>query len=394
MTTTVRPTPSPVTTPPAPTDTPSRITVPFLDLQAQYSTIRDDIHAALDAVLDSSAYVGGPFVEQFEEAFADFCDVDQVVAVGNGTDALWAALLALGVGPGDEVITTPNTFIATAEAISYCGARPVFIDVDPQTYNLNPARLEAAISSRTRAVIPVHLYGQMADMDPIMEIARRRGLYVVEDAAQAHGAEYRGRCAGSIGDIGCFSFYPGKNLGAYGEAGAAVTNNPDLARRMRRFRDHGQDRKYHHTSVGFNARMDGFQGAVLSTKLPHLSGWTGARRALATLYTDVLDDMPGVTVPFEAPYGTPVYHIYAILVPRRDEVLAALAQRGVHCAIHYPCPLHLQGAYRSLGYEVGDFPVAERLARETLSLPMYAELTPAQHERVVGELEHVMRELA
>jgi dTDP-4-amino-4,6-dideoxygalactose transaminase len=382
---------SPVVDPQLPVDAPSRIPVPFLDLQAQYATIRTDIHDALEAVLDSSAYVGGPFVEQFEETFADFCGVDNAVAVGNGTDALWAALLALGIGAGDEVITTPNTFIATAEAITYCGATPVFVDVDPRTYNLDPARLEPAITPRTRAVIPVHLYGQMADMDPLMEIARRRGLYVVEDAAQAHGAEYRGRSAGSIGDIGCFSFYPGKNLGAYGEAGAAVTNDPDLAKRMRRFRDHGQEKKYHHSSVGFNTRMDGFQGAVLSTKLPHLPAWTEARRALASLYTDALGRVPGVTVPFEASYGTPVYHIYAILVSRRDAVLANLASRGVQCAIHYPCPLHLQDAYRSLGYQAGDFPVAERLARETLSLPMFAELTPAQHERVVHEVTDVVR---
>jgi dTDP-4-amino-4,6-dideoxygalactose transaminase len=360
--------------------------VPFLDLRAQYLTIREEIQAALEAVLESGSYAGGPFVRRFEEAFASYCGVQSAVGVGNGTDALWAALLSLGVGPGDEVITPPNAFIAVAEAITFCGATPVFVDVDPRTYNLDPAKLEPAITRRTKAIIPVHLYGQMADMDPIIAIARAHGLHVVEDAAQAHGAEYKGKRAGSIGDIGCFSFYPSKNLGAYGEAGAAVTNNPDLAKRMRMFRDHGQETKYHHAIVGFNARMDGFQGAVLSAKLPHLPAWTDARRSRAAAYTDALMQVPGIIVPFEASYGRAAYHIYAILVAERDAVLARLAERGVQCAIHYPCPLHLQNAYRSLGYGVGDFPVSERLARETLSLPMYAELTQAQSQRVITEI--------
>ena len=238
--------------------------------------------------------------------------------------------------------------------------------------------------------MPVHLYGQMADMDPIMEIARRRGVFVVEDASQAHGAEYKGRRAGSIGDAGCFSFYPGKNLGAYGEAGAVVTNNADLAKTVRMFRDHGQERKYYHAIVGFNTRMDGFQGAVLSAKLPHLPAWTAARRRHAAAYTAALGDVPGLTAPFAASYGNPVYHIYAVRVPNRDAVLAELAGRGVHCAIHYPRPLHLQDAYRSLGYDNGSFPVAEAMARETLSLPMYAELTETQRVRVGEQLEDVL----
>jgi dTDP-4-amino-4,6-dideoxygalactose transaminase len=364
--------------------------VPFLDLRAQFLTIEDEIREALDGVLESGAYSGGPFVERFEGAFAAYCGCEHAVGVGSGTDALWAALQAVGVRSGCEVVTTPSTFVATAEAITFCGARPVFVDVHPQTYNIDPEKLEAALTPRTAAIVPVHLYGQMADMDPILEIGRRRGVPVVEDASQAHGAVYRGRHAGSIGDVGCFSFYPGKNLGAYGEAGAVVTNNPGVARTVRMFRDHGQERKYHHALVGFNARMDGFQGAVLSAKLRHLPAWTAARRDHAAAYTATLAGTERITTPFEAPYGSAVYHIYAVLVPNRDEVAADLASVGVQCGIHYPVPLHLQCAYQSLGYQRGQFPIAERLARDTLSLPMYAELTDAQRGRVVLELKRAV----
>ena len=363
------------------------MTVPFLDLKAQYQSIRDEIGPALQAVLDQTAFAGGPFVQRFEEQFAPYCGCEHAVGVGNGTDALWAALLALGVGPGDEVITAVNTFIATAEAISFTGARPVFVDIDEKTCNLDPALLEGAITDRTRAVIPVHLYGQMADMDPIVDIARSRGLAVIEDASQAHGAEYKGRRAGSVGDIGCFSFYPGKNLGAYGEAGAAVTSNAEWARFMRMFRDHGQDRKYYHQMVGWNGRMDGFQGAVLEVKMRHIEAWTEARRANAALYGQALADVGDIVAPFEADWARHVYHIYAIRAPRRDALMDFLKERGVFCAIHYPVPLHLQEAYAPLGQGAGDFPVAEQVAGELVSLPMFAELTEAQ----IGEVADGIR---
>jgi dTDP-4-amino-4,6-dideoxygalactose transaminase len=310
--------------------------------------------------------------------------------VGSGTDALWLALLGLGIGVGDEVITVPNTFIATAEAISLCGAKPVFVDIDEKTYNMNPDLVEAAITRRTKAIIPVHLYGQCADMDPILTVARRHKLAVIEDACQAHGAEYKGRKAGSMGDAGCFSFYPGKNLGAYGEAGAVVTNNPDLAAWMRMFRDHGQQKKYYHSVVGWNARMDGIQGAVLSVKLKHLPQWNEARRRNARLYTELLADVHGVITPVEAPDARHIYHIYSIRVENRDAVIQTLAAKDVHCGIHYPVPLHLQEAYASLDYGPGSFRVAETCASQQLSLPMFAELTSDQIRAVVGELRQAI----
>jgi dTDP-4-amino-4,6-dideoxygalactose transaminase len=358
--------------------------VPFLDLKAQYEPIRGEIADAIQQVLDKTAFAGGPFVAQFEKEFAAFCDTRFAVGVGSGTDALWMALLGLGIGPGDEVITVPDTFIATAEAISWCGAMPVFVDVDPVTYNMDPSKLEAAITRKTKAIIPVHLFGQMADMDPIMEIARERKFFVIEDASQAHGAEYKGKKAGSIGDAGCFSFYPGKNLGAYGEAGAVVTGNEELDRKMRMLRDHGQAKKYHHTLVGWNARMDGIQGAILSVKLRHLEAWTENRRRNAKIYGEFLKGVTGVVAPAEAGYGKHVYHIYAIRVPGRDRMIAALAEQDIHCGIHYPIPVHLLDAYKSLNLGEGSFPVAEKSAAEFVSLPMYAELTPAQIDRVTG----------
>ncbi len=364
--------------------------VPFLDLKAQDETIKSEILAEIQKVLESTAFAGGPFVKTFEDAFAEFCQCKYGVGVGNGTDALWAALIALGVGAGDEVITVPNTFIATAEAISFCGAQPVFVDVDEKTCNMDPAQLQRAITPRTRAVIPVHLFGQTADMDPIMAIAKKHGLVVIEDACQAHGALYRGRPAGSMGDAGCFSFYPGKNLGAYGEAGAVVTNNQQLADKVKMFRDHGQSKKYYHDMIGWNARMDGIQGAVLNVKLKYLPAWTEARRKHAKQYNQLLEGMPGIMLPHQADYAQHVYHIYAIRTERRDELMTALGDKGIATGIHYPVPLHLTGAYRHLGCKEGSFPVSERIARELVSLPMFPELNQAQIEYVVEGIKEFM----
>lgn len=360
--------------------------VPFLDLHTQYGTIKDEITAAIRQVLDSSEFVGGPFVERFEEEFAAFCDCRYASGVSSGTSALWMTLLSLGIGPGDEVITVPNTFIATAEAISMCGARPVFVDVDEQSYTMNPALLEGAVTPRTKAVIPVHLFGQPADMDPIMEFSAKHALHVIEDACQAHGAQYRGRPAGSIGIAGCFSFYPGKNLGAYGEAGAVVTNDLFLAEKIRILRDHGQVRKYHHAMIGWNGRMDGIQGAILSVKLKHLSRWNEARRTNAAVYNRLLAKIAEIRLPREMDYAKHVYHIYAVQTKYRDALQHFLAERGITCLIHYPLPIHLQDAYRSFGLEGGTFPTAENCAREFLSLPMYPEL-PGDY------IEHVVREI-
>lgn len=361
--------------------------VPFLDLKIQYQSIRDEISLALQQVLDSTAFAGGRFVESFEKDFAAFCQCEHAIGVGSGTTALWIALSGLGIGPGDEVITVPNTFIATAEAISFCGATPVFVDVDERTYNMDPSLLEAAVTPRTKAIIPVHLFGQTADMDPIMEIARARELFVVEDACQAHGAEYKGRRAGSIGDAGCFSFYPGKNLGAYGEAGAVVTNNSELAERMRAFRNHGQTKKSCHTMIGWNGRMDGFQGAVLSAKLKHLSAWNEARGKNAALYNQLLAETDELITPTEAEYARHIYHVYAIRTQDRDDLMSALAEQGISCGIHYPVPIHLQKAYNHLGHGTNSFPVAEKCADEFVSLPMFAELTSEQIEKVAKEID-------
>jgi dTDP-4-amino-4,6-dideoxygalactose transaminase len=366
--------------------------VPFLDLKAQYQSIKPEINEAIQRVLDNTAFAAGPFVAQFEKDFAAFCGTKHALAVGSGTDALWAALIALGVGPGDEVITVPDTFIATAEAISFCGAKPVFVDIDEKTYNMDPNRLEDYLNTqhRPKALIPVHLFGQMADMDPIMEIARKHGLHVIEDSAQAHGAEYKGKKAGSIGDAGCFSFYPGKNLGAYGEAGAVVTNNDEVADKIRMFRDHGQSKKYHHDMVGWNARMDGFQGAVLSVKLKYIDEWNDARRKNGRLYSQLLAGTDGLITPQEAEYATPVYHIYAIRVKGRDALMDALGKQGIATGIHYPVPLHLTAAYRSLGYKIGDFPVAEKCASEFVSLPMFPELSSEQIKYVCEEIKKLI----
>lgn len=369
--------------------------VPFVDLRLQYESIKDEISAAIQQVLESSAFSGGPFVEKFEKEFAEFCQCQHAIGVGSGTEALWLSLLALGIGVGDEVITVPNTFIATAEAISFCGATPVFVDIDEHTYTMDPQKLDDFLKFRNsqsargnpiRAVIPVHLFGQMADMDPIMEIARRHGLFVVEDACQAHGAEYRGRKAGSIGDTGSFSFYPGKNLGAYGEAGAVVTNNAALAEKIWMLRDHGQPKKYYHDVIGWNARMDGIQAAVLSVKLKHLPGWNELRTKSARVYSELLSGINGLITRSVANYGTHVYHIYAIRTRNRDELISTLAAKDIHCGIHYPTPIHLQEAYDFLGLPKGTFPIAEKSAAELVSLPMFPELTREQIEYITREI--------
>jgi len=356
--------------------------VPFLDLKAHHAPIIDEFDGAIREVIESSAFAGGPFVEKFEEEFAAFCGSSYAIGVGNGTDALWLTLLALGIGEGDEVITVPNTFIATAEAITYCKARPVFVDVDENTFTMNPAELKKSLRARTKAIIPVHLFGQPADMDPILEFARAHELFVIEDAAQAHGAEYKGRKAGTMGDAGCFSFYPGKNLGAFGEAGAVVTNDPELRKQIQVLRDHGQSRKYYHTLTGWNCRMDGIQAAVLSIKLRYLEEANLLRRKHALEYNRAFSGIDEVRTPFEASYAQHVYHVYAIRVQERDEILRHLQEKGVGCAVHYPIPIHLQEACRNLGYKAGAFPIAESLAEEFLSLPMFPELTTQQIEYV------------
>ena len=356
--------------------------VPLLDLKAHHEPMREELLAAIREVIDSSAFAGGPFVAKFEQDFAACCGASYAIGVGNGTDALWLSLLALGIGAGDEVITAPMTFMATAEAISFCGAKPVFVDIDERTYTLDPNLLERAITRRTKAIIPVHLFGQAADMDPILEIARRHGLPVIEDACQAHGAEYKGRRAGSLGICGCFSFYPGKNLGALGEAGAVVTNSEELTNKIRMLRDHGQAKKYHHVLIGWNARMDGIQGAVLRVKLRYLSKANDARRAHALSYNQQLADFEDLITPVEAGYARHVYHVYTVRCRTRDRILQAMAGRGIACGIHYPVPVHLQEAYRFLGYTKGSFPVAEQCAEEFLSLPMFPELSADQIQAV------------
>jgi dTDP-4-amino-4,6-dideoxygalactose transaminase len=357
--------------------------VPFLDLKAHHAVMIDEFDGAIREVIESSAFAGGPFVEKFEEEFAAYCASKYAIGVSNGTDALWLTLLALGIGEGDEVITVPNTFIATAEAITYCKARPVFVDVDETTFTMDPAELKKSLTARTKAIIPVHLFGQTADMNPILEFARAHGLFVIEDAAQAHGAEYKGQKAGTMGDAGCFSFYPGKNLGAFGEAGAVVTNDGELRKKVQNLRDHGQTRKYYHTLMGWNCRMDGIQAAMLSIKLRYLEEGNALRREHALQYNQAFAGLEAVATPFEANYARHVYHVYAIRVQERDNVWQSLEGKGIQCAVHYPVPIHLQEACRNLGYTPGAFPVAENLAEEFLSLPMFPELTEEQIEYVV-----------
>ena len=369
------------------TDSPAKI--PFLDLKAQYQSIKPEIDAAVASVLESCQFILGPEVASFEQEFAAYCGATECIALNSGTSALHLALLAAGVGPGDEVIAVPFTFVASVAAVIYTGARPVLIDIDPRSFTMDPAAIEAAITPRTKAILPVHLYGQTADMDPILEVARRHGLVVIEDAAQAHGAKYKGRSAGSIGDIGCFSFYPAKNLGAYGEGGAVTTNNAEYAQTIRRLRDWGTDRKYHHVLHGYNYRMEGFQGAILRVKLRHLEKWTEARRALAKKYNELLAGS-GLNLPTEMPGMRHVYHLYTLRVEDRDGLQSALLAEGIQTAVHYAVPAHLQPAYSNLGYGRGSFPNAEAAADTVLSLPLYPELG----ERAATVVDQTVRKLA
>jgi len=358
--------------------------IPLVDLAAQYRALGPALEEAARRVLASTRYILGPEVESFEREFAAFCEVPHAIGVANGTDALELALRALQVGPGDEVITVPNTFIATQEAISATGARPVFVDVDPHTRTLDPRLIHPAITPRTRAILPVHLHGHPADMDPILAIARARGLAVLEDAAQAHGARYRGRPVGALGDAACFSFYPGKNLGAAGDAGAVTTARADVAARVRSLRNHGRTQKYLHDEEGRNSRLDELQAALLRVKLPHLAAWNARRRELAARYRAALS--PRLALPPPADWAESVHHLFVIELDRRDAIAAALAERGIETGVHYPVPLHLQPASRHLGLPPGRYPVSEASAARMLSLPIYPELDDPTQDSVIRAL--------
>jgi dTDP-4-amino-4,6-dideoxygalactose transaminase len=385
--------------------------IPFLDLVTPHTELREDLCEVFEKALATAGFIGGPMVQDFERDFAGYCTTSYCVGVSSGTDAIRFALIAVGVTPGDAVITVPNTFIATTEAISQAGARPVFIDIDEATYNIDPQKLRTYIESectvdgrtgqliekksgrRLAAIVPVYLYGQPADMDAILEIAEEHRLPVIEDACQAHGAEYfsrkenRWRPAGCMGRAAAFSFYPGKNLGACGEAGAVTTNDAELAQTIRLLRDHGQTQKYYHDVEGYNGRLDSIQAGILRAKLPHLSEWNAKRRELAAHYTALLADLKGeIILPYEPSWTRAVYHLYVVRVQNRDELMKHLGSMGIGTGIHYPIPLHLQKAYRSLGYRCGDFPVAEKVAPEILSLPMFPQLQRSQQEQVASEM--------
>jgi len=360
--------------------------IPFLDLKAQYKQISKEVIPMVTTAMENGAFIGGPQVNGFEEEFAAFCDSKYCVGVASGTDALRFALMAVGVVPGTEVITVPNTFIATTEAISQAGAVPVFIDIRPDTCTLAVSDIEKKITPKTKAIIPVHLYGQPADMDPILAIAEKYGLAVVEDACQAHGALYKQKKAGSMGHVGCFSFYPGKNLGAFGEAGAIVTQDEKIATQIKILRDHGQNQKYYHDMEGFNGRLDAIQAGVLRIKLKHLASWNESRRKNAAYYNKRLSAIPGIQLPVEADYARSVYHLYVIHTDRRDELQQFLGEKGIATGLHYPLPLHLQNAYAHLGLKEGTFPVAENSARRLLSLPMFPELTQDQMDYVADSI--------
>jgi dTDP-4-amino-4,6-dideoxygalactose transaminase len=359
------------------------VKVPLLDLKAQYATIKDDVLTAVAEVLDSQVCIGGPKVAELEQKVAAISDCKFAVGVSSGTDALLASLMALNIGPGDEVITTSFTFFATAGSISRTGALPVFVDIDPRTYNLDPSKIEAAITSRTKAIIPVHLYGQMCDMDPIMEVAAKHNLYVIEDAAQAISATYKGRKAGSIGTVGCFSFFPSKNLGGAGDGGMIVTNDPALHERLVAMRSHGSKPKYYHKFVGGNFRLDPLQAAVLLVKLPYLDAWSQARRDNAKYY-DSHFSTPNITTPYVDPDCISIYNQYVIRVPRRNELMTHLKQNDIGCEVYYPLPLHLQECFQSLGYRTGSLPEAERAALEVVAIPIYPELDSAQRDQVIA----------
>lgn len=355
--------------------------IPAIDLSRQYASIKQELDAAIQSVLDGGIYASGQAVAAFEREFARYCGVNQCVAVNSGTSALHLAMIAAGVKPGDEVITVPFTFVATAWAISYVGAKPVFVDIDPRTFTMDAEKLSRAIGSKTRAVIPVHLYGQMAQMDSIRDVCADNELALIEDAAQAHGAEYRGRRAGAWGKIGCFSFYPTKNLGAFGEAGALTTNDPAIAERLRHLRDHAQTQKYRHEELGYNYRMDELQGCILKVKLRHLEDWNNARIEKAITYKAKLRNT-SVSLPFAAPEVRHVWHQFVVRCSARDRLQRHLSSAGIGTSLHYPVPIHLQPAYRHLGYRRGAFPVSEQVAAECLSLPMFPELREDEIERV------------
>jgi dTDP-4-amino-4,6-dideoxygalactose transaminase len=364
------------------------VNIPFVDLQAQYRSIKDEIDQAIANVLRDTAFVGGRYVDSFEGHFAAYIGGGNCIGVANGTDALFIALKALGIGPGDEVITVANSFIATSEAITAAGARVVFVDCDSRTYTIDIAGTERAITKKTRAIIPVHLYGQMADMAALKDLADKHGLRIIEDAAQAHGARFRDRTAGTWGDCACFSFYPGKNLGAYGDGGAVVTGSSDLAKKIRMFANHGRIEKYDHELEGINSRLDGIQAAILDVKLKHLERWTDRRRTVAARYDSGLKDI--VVTPAVAPDRRHVYHLYVVRVKHREKVVAFLKERGIATGIHYPIPLPFLNAYRYLGHTASDFPVVHALQHEILSLPMYGDLTDAQVDYVIENLREAV----
>jgi len=355
--------------------------VNFVDLKVQYQSIKEEIQEGLNRVLDNTAFILGKDVQTFEEDFAEYQGARFGVAVNSGTTALHIALVSLEIGEGDEVIIPANTFIATAGAVALAGAKPVLVDVKENTMNIDPALLEEKITPNTKAIIPVHLYGQPADMDEVTEIAKKHNLHVIEDACQAHGAEYKGRRTGSMGKIGCFSFYPGKNLGAYGEGGMILTSDENVVRTARMIRDHGSEKKYYHMLKGINGRMEGFQGAVLRVKLKYLEKWTEMRRENAKKYNLLLEST-GVKIPFEEDFNRHVYHLYVLRTEKRDELQNYLKEKEIYTGIHYPIPIHLQEAYKELGYKKGDFPVSEMVGDEILSLPMFPELSDDQIEYV------------
>jgi len=363
--------------------------IPYLNLQSQYNAIRSEVLTALEAVCESTRFAQGPATVEFEKAFADYCGVGHCVSVNSGTSALHLAMRLLNIGQGDEVITVPMTFIATTWAISYAGAKPVFVDIDPERRTLDPARLKKAITPRTKAILPVHLFGQPADMESILHIASQHDIPVIEDAAQAHGAFYKGRRVGQLGAMACFSFYPGKNLGAYGEGGALVTNDHRFAERARALRDHGQSQRYYHDEIGYNYRMDSFQAAVLNIKLGKLDEWNAARARHARAYAELLKDAP-VRIPTLFEDSTSVWHCYVIECDERDEVRSRLSDMGIETGIHYPVPVHLQRAYEFLSHRPGDFPISEEFGRRCLSLPLYPELTEAQVRDVAEGLREAV----
>lgn len=365
--------------------------IPLVDLKAQYQQIQSEIDTAIASVIQNTHFIGGQELEDFESAFAAYQGTRYAVGCASGTSAIFLVLRALGIKPGDEIITTPHTFIATVEPIEEIGAIPIFVDIDPQTYNIDPAQIEAAISPRTRAIMPVHLYGQLAPMDEIMTTAKRHDLYVIEDAAQAHGAMYKGKKAGQWGDAAAFSFYPGKNLGAYGDGGAICTDNPDIAHKVARLRNHGRTEKYEHDIIGYGERLDTLQAAILHVKLQHLNEWNASRRRLAGRYNDAFTNLTEVTIPYVMPESEPVFHIYCLGVSSdRNIILETLKQRGVGASIHYPIPVHLQPALAHRSYQRGDFPNTESTAQSIISLPLYPEMTEAQQQHIIDSLQHAM----